>query len=188
MAVIATAAFIITWRFWPVWSFILFFIDFFIFLIYLVVIIQSIMFWLGKRKIFKNAFFPFLINSIPMIVILLSPPMGRNKSYYKRTTDLQQFKGEYSTGCHLYVESYLISCGFMATDVDALYLTDSLNFRLYEGTYDEGDGSIVTSCKGDSILIEKYVHEKLGVNFGALKVVERKSYNLNDLKRNHIFE
>jgi hypothetical protein len=116
-----------------------------------------------------------------IVTIVLVPSINHNKNYHKSTIDLSNYQST-SCNCHLYIESYLVSSNFMATDINALYLTDSLSFRIYEGTYDEGDGGISTTCKGDSILVEKYNHETLGINSGKLKTVEKKSYSLKDLK------
>ncbi|HEY4322840.1 MAG TPA: hypothetical protein VGN20_02610 [Mucilaginibacter sp.] len=121
-----------------------------------------------------------------ILILIFGPSIYRNKSYFKNTTDLSHYQGN-SCECHLYIETYCVyGGGALSTNVNSLYLTDSLSFRLYEGTYDEGDGAIVTTCKGDNISVEKYAHETLGQNSGELRTIEKKTYSLKDLKDSHI--
>jgi len=186
ISIIVIIAYIITWRFRPVFvlSLIIFPGDLVISIIYFIVSIRSAIFWIVNRRIFKNTFVPLIINIVPIVLIICGPSINRNKSYYKETINLKNT----NCNCHLYIESYLIAGGFLSTDIDALYLTDSVNFRLYEGTYDEGDGGIATMCKGDSVSVDAYVHEKFGPNSGSIKTAEKKTYSLKELKKSHRFE
>jgi hypothetical protein len=103
--------------------------------------------------------------------------------------------------CNLYVEVY--SAGILHKLTDD-FLTDSLNFRIYAGTFNDEVGYLHYKCSGDSLLIEKVeranevfkldstiVDKKLvitpNLNYD-LKIVSSKVYSLRELKNSHIFE
>jgi hypothetical protein len=46
--------------------------------------------------------------------------------------------------------------------VDAAYLTDSVNFRLYIGKYDNEHENFGCECNGDSIEIIKFANDSVG--------------------------
>jgi hypothetical protein len=73
----------------------------------------------------------------------------------------------------LYVESFNIN----PAGVDADYLTDSINFRIYVGDWDNEHENFTYECKGDSVFIEKI--DASGVNF---RVLETKVFAIKDLK------
>ncbi len=55
---------------------------------------------------------------------------------------------------HLYVESFIITKGgAYGGDRKSQYLTDSVNFRIFIGVYDNSDGGYSYRCKGDSIYV-----------------------------------
>ena len=111
------------------------------------------------------------------IMLLISYIKICNKDNYRYT---------FSTDHNLYVEVY--SAGLIG-NLKAEYLTDSTNFRVYLGTFDDERGYIHCALKGDKIVIEKREHNKeTGPKWDELKVVERKVYSLTELKRRRDFE
>jgi hypothetical protein len=81
----------------------------------------------------------------------------------------------------LYAENFNIN----PAGVDATYLTDSLNFRMYVGKFDNEHENFRFICHGDSIIIEKI--SSLDTT-GIMRVIERKFYNLKKLKSKRMFE
>ena len=79
----------------------------------------------------------------------------------------------------LYVEVYNIN----PAGVDADYLTDSINFKLYVGSWDNEHEHFAYECKSDSIFIEK-----LDVSEAKFRVLEKKAYSLQELKQKKMFE
>jgi len=89
-------------------------------------------------------------------------------------------------------------------NLTANYLTDSLNFRIYTGTFDDENGYIYYQCAGNSISIEKreqtnqvfrvdnsIVNGKLVTTPDLkydLKTTNKITYSLKDLKKQHKFE
>jgi hypothetical protein len=111
------------------------------------------------------------------IMLLISYIKIRNKDNYRYT---------FNTEHNLYIEVY--STG-LTGNLKSEYLTDSTNFRVYLGTFDDERGYIHCTVKGDRVLVEKREHGKEACpQWDALKVVERKSYSLNELKRRKDFE
>ena len=51
--------------------------------------------------------------------------------------------------------------GAWGGNVDSRYLTDSISFRKYLGTFDEKDGMIITRCNGDKITVERLERTEL---------------------------
>ena len=159
------------------------------FLLYLIVSLSSIVFWIRNRKKFNYPFAPLCINVIAIIVIICTPSIYSNKSYYKRTIALYKNKAD-GCDCNLNIETYCVyGGGAWGGDMNSLYLTDLVNFRKYIGTYDEEDGMITTNCKEDSVFIEK---KERGVGasplWDMLKLVDKKVLSLKELKRKHVLE
>ena len=82
---------------------------------------------------------------------------------------------------NLYVERFNIN----PAGVDADYLTDSLNFRLYVGKWDNEHENFNYTCTGDSVLIKK-----LGIidTTGEFQIIEKRVYSLQELKKKKMFE
>ena len=74
----------------------------------------------------------------------------------------------------LYVEKFTTGVG-----LDAEYLTDSVNFRLYIGKRDDEHENFTYECKIDSVFIEK-----IDVSGKKKRVLEMKAYSLKELKKN----
>jgi hypothetical protein len=125
-------------------------------------------------KIYKNLFivflgFPFLFSSCSS---------DRSKSGEHRTYRLCDGR--------FFVESFTIfGGGGWGGDRVSDYLTDSVNFRMYLGTYDNAHEAISTQCKRDSVYIYfRGTSEMQGRSF--IPAIRR--YSVSDLKRNKIFE
>jgi hypothetical protein len=89
-------------------------------------------------------------------------------------------------GNNLYIEDYRSG---LIGNLTAQYLTDSANFRVYLGTYDDENGYIFCKIIGDSIHIEQREHGKgLSPKWDTMKVSAKAIYSLKNLKRQHRFE
>jgi hypothetical protein len=87
---------------------------------------------------------------------------------------------------NLYVEVY--NSGIIG-NLTSEYLTDSVNFRVYLGTFDDENGYIYCKQNGDKIYIEKREHGSgASPQWDTLKVVKRKTFSLKELKKRHDFE
>jgi hypothetical protein len=84
----------------------------------------------------------------------------------------------------LYVEVYTVfGSGAYGGDLLSDYLTDSTNFRIYIGTYDDYKARYSYKCEGKSILVEKTAGETKG---NVLS--EKRKLDLDKLKKEHLFE
>ncbi|MCW3465856.1 hypothetical protein [Chitinophaga nivalis] len=84
----------------------------------------------------------------------------------------------------LYVEMFTVfGSGAFGSDIMGQYLTDSSHFRMFVGTFDNGDEYYAYRCKGDSVIITKTKESPVGN-----KVLQIRAYNLLDLKRHGLFE
>jgi hypothetical protein len=63
--------------------------------------------------------------------------------------------------------------------VDEIFLTDSVTFRQSLGTYDNEHEQLVTECKGDTIIVEKW--DVANETFKS-KLLERKKLLISNLK------
>jgi hypothetical protein len=100
----------------------------------------------------------------------------RSKRHYKTT---------YKNGDHLFVEVFTIfGSGAFGGDRLSEYLTDSISFRKYVGTFDDNAEAISYKMVIDSIYIEKYSLPGRNTNL----VSEKQTYNINSLKKENRFE
>ncbi len=110
----------------------------------------------------------------------------KSKKDHKFTVNYCEYKPN-RCACNLYGEVYTIyGMGALGSDVNSLYLTDSINFRIYLGVYDEGKEMIIVKCQGDSIYIRKTA--KSASESSKLEIVETKTYSLKYLKKKHQYE
>jgi hypothetical protein len=88
---------------------------------------------------------------------------------------------------NLYIQIY--RTGLFETNTTA-YLTDSANFSLELGTYDDQTGYIDCKVKGDTVLSEekKYIFDNNVLQADTMKVTCTKVYSLKALKKLHNFE
>lgn len=95
----------------------------------------------------------------------------------------------------LYLEVYNIN----PAGVDADYLTDSTNFRMYVGSYDNEHDYFTYECSNDSIYILKIQTGNTNCHWVTLSngkqtvqcdidTIERKTVSLSQLKKLHKFE
>jgi hypothetical protein len=105
-------------------------------------------------------------------VLLLSSCLNdKSKKEHKRTTVI---------AANLFVETYTIfGGGAGGGDRVSQYLTDSLNFRIYTGTFIEGDNYNYYECVGDSIKVHRFLEGKKSAT---------KAYSLAALKNDQRFE
>lgn len=87
-----------------------------------------------------------------------------------------------------YIEEY--SYGIM-NNLSAEYFTDSTNFRIYSGHYDDENEFIYYRIDKDSLIVEKLGYKK-GYGYGQgqenIEVKTKKVYSLMYLKNKHIFQ
>lgn len=81
----------------------------------------------------------------------------------------------------LYAENFNIN----PAGLDEVYLTDSLNFRLFVGKIDNEHENFHFICKGDSVFIEKIASID---TTSIMKVIETRVYSLVKLRRVGKFE
>lgn len=83
---------------------------------------------------------------------------------------------------NLYYETFSIfGQGGFGGDRDASWLTDSTNFRIFLGAFDNAYGGISVQCKGDSIFVTQ-LPDDLDVN-RDIKSPVTKSYYLKELEK-----
>lgn len=64
------------------------------------------------------------------------------------------YKATFNVCDSLYTETFsTFSQGAFGGDRLGVWLTDSLNFRLFLGAYDEIEGNIIVRCSNDSIIV-----------------------------------
>jgi hypothetical protein len=69
--------------------------------------------------------------------------------------------------------------------IQAQYVTDSTNFRLYLGKIDEEHEDFVPKCNGDSLIVDKYGMKQLDTIWHLL---ETRVYSISQLKFEKKFE
>lgn len=130
-----------------------------------------------------------VFNIVALAMVFASCSSTRTKEHHKFTVNLCKYEIN-KCACNLYAEVYQVfGMGAMGSDLDSQYLTDSINFRVFLGTFDEEDEMIITRCKGDSIQIEKARRVSHGVSMNKARIIiMSKTYSLTDLKSRHVFE
>jgi hypothetical protein len=85
----------------------------------------------------------------------------------------------------LFVESFTIfGSGAYGGDRVSDYLTDSTGFRMYVGTYDNGDEGYSYKCNDDNIIIYKVIGRKENKN----KIADTRVFSLSELRAKRVFE
>ena len=91
-------------------------------------------------------------------------------------------KWTYKVCDSLYTEIFsTVGQGAWGGDRDGKWLTDSTNFRIYLGAFDEVNGKIFIECKNDSVFVTQFPDD-LDVN-KDLKAPVTKTYRIEDLKK-----
>ena len=111
--------------------------------------------------------------SYPIIIITLGCFFIGCIKKYKHTAKVCDNK--------LYVEVFNIN----PAGVDCDYLTDSINFRLYIGKWDNEHENFTYSCIGDTIFIEKIGIVDIE---GKFQILSKRAYSLQSLKKDKVFE
>jgi hypothetical protein len=154
-------------------------VGFFVVLFFIVVLIKNIQFWIRNNSVAVAPWLPFLIQCFAILVFCLIPSHNRSKQYHLVTVKLSNIP-KTNCPCNLYLEHYSVfQQGAFGTGLNSEYLTDSLNFRKYLGTYDEGRMPIRVSCQGDAIETETSNNDL---------PVTREVYSLKDLEGERVFE
>lgn len=182
ISIIIIVAYGFTCQLYAKWNMLLILPDFVIAIIFLVIIIESIFSWPQNKKTHRRPWLPLLINLLAILVMYCIPSINRCKRYPQGSYKLcDHAAGPCDSSLH--VDYYTIVRSYMADDVEAVYLSDHKNFRVYLGTYDEGDEHIRITVKGDSISTVKTSRST-----GVLKEVEQHVYSLKQLKRQWFFD
>jgi len=120
------------------------------------------------------------------IILIFSIVFVLGCGYDKRSKKYHRFTNPICNGS-LYIEGYTVfGSGALGGNMMSDYLTDSANFRIYVGTYDDSPEKYFYTCKGDSIYIEKKRFEEdpksPDASKGTITTVEKKVYSLLTLK------
>mgnify|MGYP003583299431 CR=1 FL=1 len=104
------------------------------------------------------------------IILILSLSFTSCVKKYKQTVNICN---------NLYVEVFNIN----PSGVDVDYLTDSINFRIFVGKWDNEHENFRYLCKNDSLIIEKVTRDD-----NSFIVLEKRVYSLIHLKSERKFE
>lgn len=168
------------------WGLVFFAVGVILFPALLIQIIGSVRLWLKNRSEVPDSYKPLLIYLAAIGICFCLPNSDRSKQYFKSKTLLESAITEPKD--KLYLEIYCISTGFLATDVDAEYLTDDKNFRLFLGTYDEGGEHIGLELTKDSLSITNPIDTVENMNYAHPNLPNQRVYNLLDLQHAHKFD
>jgi len=121
------------------------------------------------------------MKNVRLLIFLLLTTTGcinvKSKKDYKDTTEVCD---------KLYVESYtLFNSGAYGGDLLSDYLTDSSNFRLFIGKYDDKKEIYNYECDAKRIIVKKVVRYPQDTTGAYL---DRRVFNLDSLKSTHHFE
>jgi hypothetical protein len=113
---------------------------------------------------------------IIVLLVLMSCNNKKSKKDYRTTVPVCD---------KLYVEVYRVfGSGAFGGDLLSDYLTDSANFRVFIGTYDDYSENYAYKCNGMNIVIQKVSH----ANNSDIRKLEKVSFSLDSLKRQHLYE
>jgi|GEM_PF-3103760 len=200
---IAVVVYLFNFNYFAAWWIVLISFNLCASLLYIKALFKSIVFWVTYAKICRRPYLPLGINLATALLIFILPSRNLSKHYHDDSIDLS----EYQKGCNckLYLETYMVfGGGAWGGDVDSRYLTDSVTFRKYLGTFDEEDGLIITRCNGDNITVERLERTELPAPAGTqrskisadtvghivmgFKIKARAIYSLRRLKTDQEFE
>ncbi len=112
-----------------------------------------------------------------LVVFCLGCSNDRDKSKHTSTTRV--------CSKNLFVETYEIAGGgAYGGDRVSDYLTDSVNFRMHVGVYDNGDEGYSYECDGDSV----HIYKITGRRDNKSKMSDKNTYSLLELEKKKIFE
>lgn len=85
----------------------------------------------------------------------------------------------------LTMELYTVfGSGASGGDLMSAYLTDSTDFRMYLGTFDNAAQGIFCECHGDTVLVK----DMKTINGGRRELVKTRVFSIKELKKNRKFE
>ena len=103
---------------------------------------------------------------------------------YLRNSKLHYRSTRHICNDSLYVEQFLVfNGGVYGGSTISDFLTDSVNFRIYVGTYIDDIENISFECRQDSICIDKISIEKSD----TFQAIDTKVYSIKALKTGHTF-
>ena len=109
-----------------------------------------------------------------LITVVLINCNHRDKKNHRLTVNLKSCNG-------LFVEDFIVyGQGALGEDVLSDYLTDSTNFRIYIGTYDNANSFFSYKCGGDTIYVQKNLKNETDTKS---KAVEKNYYIISKLKK-----
>ncbi|SFD51347.1 hypothetical protein SAMN05518672_102251 [Chitinophaga sp. CF118] len=86
---------------------------------------------------------------------------------------------------NLRIERFTVfGSGAFGGDLLSAYLTDSTNFRMYIGTFDDAQGGYFCECHGDTIVVK----EMKTTDSGYRKIAGTRIFSLKELKKQGKFE
>ncbi|GAA3940109.1 hypothetical protein GO495_10100 [Chitinophaga oryziterrae] len=99
--------------------------------------------------------------------------------------DKSDFRSSFKSCNNLTTELYRVyGGGALGGDLLTAYLTDSTNFRMYLGLFDDAKGGYFCECRGDTIVVE----EIMTTDNGYRKIVGTRRFSLKELKKQGKFE
>jgi hypothetical protein len=118
------------------------------------------------------------LMALCMLASCIGCRSDKSKSGYHRTFPICDRR--------FFVEIFtIIGGGAFGGDRVSVYITDSIYFRKYLGTYIDSEEKIVTVCNGDSIYIyrTRYNHQTHSSDIENTRI-----YSVQDLKKGNLFE
>jgi hypothetical protein len=200
---IAVVVYLLNFNYFAAWWIVLISVNLCASLLYIKVLFKSIVFWVTHAKICRRPYLPLGINVATALLMCILPSRNLSKHHHDYTIDLSEYQKV--CNCKLYLETYMVfGGGVWGGDVDSRYLTDSISFRKYLGTFDEEEGMIITRCNGDKITVEQLERTELpapadtqrskisadtvGHISTGFKIKARAIYSLRRLKTDQEFE
>jgi hypothetical protein len=83
---------------------------------------------------------------------------------------------------------YLLIYRVFPVDLNEAYLTDSTNFRVLIGRYDQQIEFYTYRCHGDAVFVEKYNRNSASISDTILSLVEKRVFSLDILRKERKFE
>src|ERR1700744_1727412 len=121
--------FIFTSQFWAHWWFIFIPVGLGAILFHIIIMIKCVVFWAKYSGEYSQPHIPFSIVVLSILITYGIPSHNKSKHYYIGSGKLFNYKSG-NCKCDLSAEYYCASKGgYMATDLNAEYLTDSISFR-----------------------------------------------------------
>ncbi|RYZ92881.1 MAG: hypothetical protein EOP47_29900, partial [Sphingobacteriaceae bacterium] len=153
----AVATYICTWQFYAMWWFLLGLADLIVGIIFLIAFARSIISETANQRKYNHSYVPILIYIATVAIIICLPPIDSNKRYLKYTGNAcTRIDSNCACDLNLYIKTYTIfGSGAWGGDLNAVYLTDYVNFRVLLGEVDEAYEQVKIKCNGNHLIILK---------------------------------